>query len=84
MLRYAKRYLPHSAVKTMYRSIVDPYLRYFCTVWGCCTEADLKRRQILQNRTACIVTSSAYDAHSLPLIKGLGYLRVRNLIGLKR
>ena len=31
-----------------------------CTVWGCCTEADLKRLQILQNRAARILTNSAY------------------------
>ena len=80
MLRYAKRYVPLSTVKTMYRSIVEPYLRYCCTVWGCCTEADLKRLQILQNRAARIVTNSAYDAHSLPLIKGLGWLTVKELI----
>ena len=64
----------------MYRSIVEPYLRYCCTVWGCCTEADLKRLQILQNRAARIVTNSAYDAHSLPLIKGLGWLTLKELI----
>ena len=80
MLRYAKRYVPLSTVKTMYRSIVEPYLRYCCTVWGCCTEADLKRLQILQNRAARIVTNSAYDTHSLPLIKGLGWLTVKELI----
>ena len=80
MLRYAKRYVPLSTVKTMYRSIVEPYLRYCCTVWGCCTEADLKRLQILQNRAARIVTNSAYDEHSLPLIKGLGWLTVKELI----
>ena len=59
MLRYAKRYVPLSTVKTMYGSIVEPYLRYWCTVWGCCTETDLKRLQILQNRPAHILTNSA-------------------------
>ena len=73
-------YVPLSTVKSMYRSIVEPYLRYCCTVWGCCTEADLKRLQILQNRAARIVTNSAYDAHSLPLIKGLCWLTVKELI----
>ena len=77
MLRYAKRYVPLSTVKTMYRSIVEPYLRYCCTVWGCCTETVLKRLQILQNRAARIVTNSADDAHSLPQIKGLGWLTVK-------
>ena len=32
MLRYAKRYAPLSTMKTMYGSIVEPYLRYCCTV----------------------------------------------------
>ena len=64
----------------MYGSIVEPYLRYCCTVWGCCTETDLKRLQILQNRAVRIVTYSASDAHSLPLIKGLGWLAVKELI----
>ena len=79
-LPYAKRYFPLSRVKTMCRSIVEPYLRYRCTVWGCCTETDLKRLQILQNRAARIVTNSAYDAQSLPLIKRLGWLSVKDLI----
>ena len=80
MLRYAKRYVPLSTVKTMYGSIVEPYLRYCCTVWGCCTETDLKRLQILQNRAARIVTNSAYDAHFMPLIKELSWLTVKELI----
>ena len=73
MLRYAKRYGPLSTVKTMYGSIVEPYLRCCRAVWGCCTETDLKRRQILQNRAARIVTNSSYDAHSLPLIHYFGF-----------
>ena len=80
MLRYANRYVPLSTVKTMYGSIVQPHLRYCCMVWRCCTETDLKRLQILKNRAARIVTNSSYDAHSLPLIKGLGWLTVKELI----
>ena len=36
--------------------------------------------QILQNRAARIVTHSAYDAHSLPLIQGLCWLTIKKLI----
>ena len=64
----------------MYGSKDEPYLRYCCTAWGCCTETDLKRLQILQNRAARIVTNNAYDAHSLPLIEGLDWLAVKELI----
>ena len=55
MLRYAKRYVLLSTIKIMHGSIVEPYLRYCCVVWGYCTETDLKRLQILQNRAARIV-----------------------------
>ena len=34
MLRSAKQYLPLSTVKTMYKSLVEPYFRYCCPVWG--------------------------------------------------
>ena len=46
----------------------------------CCTEADVKRLQVIQHRAARIVTNSAYDAHCLPLIKVLGWRTVRELI----
>ena len=78
--RYAERYAPLIIVQTMYRRIIEPYLGYCCTVWGCCTEVDLKRLQVLQNRAARIVTNSAYGTHSLLLVKGLGWLIVRELI----
>ena len=50
------------------------------TVARCYAEADSKRWQILQNRAARIVTISAYDAHSLPMSKVLGWLTVKKLI----
>ena len=75
--RYSKNHVRYSK---KHDYTVEPYLRYCYTVWECCTETDLKRLQILQNRAARIVTDSAYDAHSLPLIKRLGWLTVKELI----
>ena len=34
ILRYAKQYLPPATIETMYRSLVEPYFRYCCPVWG--------------------------------------------------
>ena len=36
MLRYAKQYLPIATVKTMYKSLVEPYFRCCSPVWGTC------------------------------------------------
>ena len=34
ILRYAKQYLPLATIETTYRSLVEPYFRYCCPVWG--------------------------------------------------
>ena len=34
MLRYSKQYLLIKPVQTMYKSLVEPYFRYCCQVWG--------------------------------------------------
>ena len=78
ILRLAKRYLPLKTVQMMYRSLNEPYFRYCCPIWGSASSANLQRLQKLQNRAARIVTDSAYDAHSDPLIKNSVGLLVSN------
>ena len=34
MLRCAKQYLPPTTIETMYKSLVEPYFRSWCPVWG--------------------------------------------------
>ena len=34
ILRYAKQHLPPATIGTMYRSLIEPYFRYCCPVWG--------------------------------------------------
>ena len=80
MLRLAKRYLPRETVQMMYRSLIEPYFRYCCPVWGSASSTNLQRWQKLQTRAARIVTDSHYDAHSQPLIKELGWLTIKQLI----
>ena len=77
MLRYAKQYLPLSTVKTMYKSLVEPYFRYCCPVWG---NAVIEKLQKLQNRAAKLVTNSPFDATALPVIRELQWPTVRELI----
>ena len=34
ILLNAKQYLPPATIETMHRSLVEPYFRYYCPVWG--------------------------------------------------
>ena len=80
MLRFSKKYLPIVTVQKMYRSLVEPYFRYSCPVWGVSGINAISRLQKLQNRAARIVTNSAYDASALPIIRKLGWPTVNELI----
>ena len=80
MIRHAKQYLPLSLLQTMYRSMVEPYFRFCCPVWGVCGTTALNKLQKLQNRAARIVTNSPYRMSAPPIIKQLGWLTVNDLI----
>ena len=70
-LKYAKKLLPQDTFCKMYRGIVEPHLRYCCSVWGACGGTMLQVLQKLQNRAARIVTNSSYDSSASALIKTL-------------
>ena len=80
MLRYAKQYLPISTVKTMYKSLVEPYFRYCSPVWGNAWVTYIEKLQKLQNRAAKLVTNSPFDVTALPVIRALQWPTVRELI----
>ena len=49
-------------------------------MWGCSGSDTLLELQKLQNRAARILTSSAFDAPSSPIIKNLGWMKIAELI----
>ena len=80
MIRCAKNFLPLTTLQAMYKSIVEPYFRFCCPVWGSCGVTALGKLQTLQNRAARIVTDSSYRASASPIIEKLGWLKVNDLI----
>ena len=80
MIKYAKRFLPFESLKNLDTGLVDPHFRYCCAVWGVCGLTEIQQLQKLQNRAARIITGSNYDAPSKPLIKGLGWKTIEDLI----
>ena len=80
ILKYSKRYLPKESLIMLYRSLVEPYFRYCCPIWGSLGTSTLDKLQNLQNRASRMVTNSPYDASALPLIGSLGWLTIREVI----
>ena len=79
-LKYSKKYLPLLTIQSMYKSLVEPYFRYCCPVWGSCGNTEINELQKLQNRAVRIVTNSRYDASAKPIIKRLGWLSVSEIM----
>ena len=80
MLQYAKLYFLLKIVQKMYTSLIEPYFRYCCLVWGCAGAITLQKLQKLQNQAARMATNSRYDAPSKPLIQELSWLTIEKLI----
>ena len=73
ILNRLKRYLPTSAMKLMYDSLVLSHLQFGITCWGFEWERIFK----LQKRVLRIMTNSKYNAHTDPIFKGLEILKVK-------
>ena len=70
-----KRYLPFSAMKLMYDSLILSHLQFGITYWG----FEWNRIFKLQKRALRIMTNSKYNAHTEPLFKELEMLKVKNI-----
>ena len=71
--------LPKSVVKTLYYTLVYPYLHYGITIWGCNYNSNLQRLGILQKRAIRIISNSSYNAHTNPLFKANSILKLQDI-----
>ena len=70
-----KRYLPISAMKLMYDSLILSHLQFEITNWG----FGWDRISKLQKRALRIMTNSKYNAHTEALFKQLRLLKVNDI-----
>ena len=65
----------------LYKTLIEPYFRYFNTVWGYCNDTLLDKLQVLQNTAARVIKESKFENTNHPvLLKELRWLNVRQLI----
>ena len=80
LLKYAKRFLSNDTLCKMYTGLVEPYVSFCSSVWGCCMETIVKSLQRLQNRATRIVGNKPYDYSATYLLKELGRSSIKDII----
>ena len=71
-----KRYLPFSALKLMYSSLILSHLQYAIISWGFEWEILSK----LQKRAIRMMTNNKYNAHTDPLFNSLKLLKINDIV----
>ena len=70
-----KRYLPLSALKIMYDSLILSHIQFGITCWG----FEWGRLAKLLKRAVRIITNSKYNAHTEPLFKDLHLMKITDI-----
>jgi hypothetical protein len=68
-----------SALRTLYFSLIYPYLHYCVVVWGSTYPCNLNRIILLQKRTIRIINREAFDSHTDPVCKENLILKFENI-----
>ena len=81
VMKHVKTRVPKDSLIMLYKTLVEPYLRYCNTTWGKCGHLLLNKLQALQNRAARVVMGIKYEEadHNL-ILKSLGWMNVKQLI----
>ena len=78
-MRYLRYSFPNNILKTLYMSLVLPYLSYCNIVWGSAYKKSLHPLVILQKKCIRTITKSEYLAHTKPLFKKSKILTINQM-----
>ena len=79
IMRYLRYSFPINILKTLYMSLVLPYLSYCNIVWGSAFKTSLNPLVILQKKCIRTINKSDYLAHSKPLFLKSKLLTINQL-----
>ena len=83
-LAKAKENSPLRVRLSIYRALIESHFRFACTTYGSAPRASIEELFILQKKAIRHVTRSFYLAHTEPLFKKLGILKISDLIVFER
>jgi len=70
-LKLCSRYLSKNVLRTLYYSLIQPYLLYGVLLWGSALQKYTRGITILQKKAIRLVAKANYNAHTDPLYKSL-------------
>ena len=73
-----KNFLPRQILLTLYNSLIVPHLQYSILCWG----FKPGRVTTLQKRAIRLISRSKYNAHSEPIFKKIGLLKLEDIFHL--
>ena len=83
ILKVTGKFRERESLILIYRTLIEPYLRYCGTVWGQCNETQKDKLQALQNKAARAIAEVKFNNVEHPrLLRDLGWLDGRNLLEL--
>lgn len=83
ILKRMRKILPTESLSMLYKTLIEPHIRYCSIIWGTCGEVLKDKLQNLQDRAARIITRTPYKiANHFALLKQLKWLDVRNILKL--
>jgi hypothetical protein len=76
VLSRVKHLLPQIILKTIYNSLILPYLNYCLLCWG---PINTSRLLLLQKKAIRCITCANYNAHCDPIFKSLNLLKIDDI-----
>ena len=71
--------LPVTSLRTLYYSLVYPYLVYCASVWASTYPTNLNRLVLLQKKIIRIISKMPFDAHTDPIFKSLQIMKLSEI-----
>ena len=78
-INQVKHILPYTSLKTLYATLIHPYLSYGILAWGNANAATLHKTNMLQKRAIRTIHNSWYKSHTDPLFKCSQILKLNDL-----
>ena len=79
IINRVRYFLPKSALKTLYYSLIYPYLHYGNIIWGSTYPSNLNRLRIIQKKVVRSITNSPYLSHTNPLFHTESILKIDDI-----
>ena len=82
-LNYSKNFLSNANMRTLYYSLVHPYLPYGIILWGSTYNKYTHKLYVLQKKALRVMHNTTYTAQSMPLFEKSGILRIQDMYNLQ-